>query len=218
MKTILKVLVGSRAHGLASETSDYDYKSIYILPTSEILSIHGAKKYKTVVNKENKDETIWELGHFLKLAIKSNPTVLEVFFSPVEMATEEAIELVSLFSSIWNSIDARNSYLGYARSQKRMLTQKKGNLKKVSVAYLRVLFQGYELLSTGRISVNTDNTEIGETLKNWKFSNFDVNEVLKECDIMENRLLEAFKANPDKKTNVKEVNNFLLKVRQNNWL
>jgi predicted nucleotidyltransferase len=34
---ILKVLVGSRAHGLANEQSDYDSRSVYVTSTKEIL-------------------------------------------------------------------------------------------------------------------------------------------------------------------------------------
>jgi len=43
-KIILKVLVGSRAHGLANKDSDYDYRAVYVLPTSKILSL--GYKYK----------------------------------------------------------------------------------------------------------------------------------------------------------------------------
>ena len=41
---ILKVLVGSRAHGLADEDSDYDYRGVYVNATTDILSI--GHKYK----------------------------------------------------------------------------------------------------------------------------------------------------------------------------
>jgi predicted nucleotidyltransferase len=33
MKQILKVLVGSRAHDLYTEDSDYDYRGVFIYPT-----------------------------------------------------------------------------------------------------------------------------------------------------------------------------------------
>mgnify|MGYP001501964861 CR=1 FL=1 len=38
---ILKVLVGSRAHGLSTETSDYDYRGVFVQPTETILSLGG---------------------------------------------------------------------------------------------------------------------------------------------------------------------------------
>ena len=47
MSTILlKVIVGSRAHGLAGPESDYDYRGVFLHPTSHILSI-GAKPKQT---------------------------------------------------------------------------------------------------------------------------------------------------------------------------
>lgn len=81
-KLILKVLVGSQAHGLASPDSDYDYRGVYVIPTEEILSLNY--KYKGSHWMEGKeDQTSYEIGHFLSLAIKCNPTILEVFKAPV---------------------------------------------------------------------------------------------------------------------------------------
>ena len=37
--TILKVLTGSRAYGLDTPESDYDYHGVYVTPTSELLAI-----------------------------------------------------------------------------------------------------------------------------------------------------------------------------------
>ena len=81
-KIILKVLVGSRAHGLADENSDYDYRAVYVVPTSKILSIN----YKYVANtwiEGKEDNTAYEIGHFLKLACNCNPTILEVLKAPI---------------------------------------------------------------------------------------------------------------------------------------
>ena len=103
---ILKVLVGSHAHGLATEGSDVDYRGVYVSPTSEILSLSNTKvrgKNTHWVEGENEDATSYELGHFLFLALKCNPSILEVFMAPrvdsgfQPHATRLGIELRELF-------------------------------------------------------------------------------------------------------------------------
>ena len=79
---ILKVLVGSRAHKLDDKDSDYDYRSVYVTPTSNILSLN-AKYSKTNWIEGNIDNTSYEIGHFLHLATKCNPTIMEVFKTPI---------------------------------------------------------------------------------------------------------------------------------------
>ena len=52
-KEILKVLVGSRAHELHNKNSDYDYRGVFVLPTSEIFSlnykIHNVEKINNLI-------------------------------------------------------------------------------------------------------------------------------------------------------------------------
>lgn len=83
-KTILKCVVGSYAHGLATEKSDIDYRTVYVTPTSELLKL-GVGPYKgtTWIEGETEDNTAYEIGHFLHLSSKSNPSILEVFKAPI---------------------------------------------------------------------------------------------------------------------------------------
>jgi len=75
---ILKVLVGSHAHGLATAESDFDYRAVFVQPTSEILGL-GHKAQNNQWIEGDIDNTSYEIGHFLFLATKSNPTILEGF-------------------------------------------------------------------------------------------------------------------------------------------
>ena len=46
MPKILKVIVGSHAHGLATSKSDFDYRGVFVVPTVDLLKI-GPKTKET---------------------------------------------------------------------------------------------------------------------------------------------------------------------------
>ncbi|MGH7204248.1 MAG: DNA polymerase beta superfamily protein, partial [Candidatus Levyibacteriota bacterium] len=112
---ILKVIVGSQAHGLATQKSDTDYRGVFVIPTSELLKL-GNKVHFTSWNEGSDDDTSWELGHFLNLAIHCNPTILETFLAPTDersTLSNYGKELRELFPFIWNSADVKAAFIGY---------------------------------------------------------------------------------------------------------
>lgn len=80
-KLIFKCLTGSRAYGTQTETSDWDYKGVYVQDADEILSF----KYQEQT-EFGKDEIHYEVRRFLQLAQSANPTILEMLFTPPELA------------------------------------------------------------------------------------------------------------------------------------
>ena len=76
---ILEGICGSQAYGLANEDSDQDVKGIYVAPTTEVLSLPPFNPGETI-DHTDPDWTYHELGKYLSLALKANPTVLEVLF------------------------------------------------------------------------------------------------------------------------------------------
>lgn len=222
-KEILKVLIGSQAHGLATPESDFDYRAVFVVPTSEILKIGGDPKSKSWI-EEKEDNTSWEIGHFLRMAVKCNPTILECFLAPqmpyADTGHEHPLgdELRALFPYVWNSKDVANAFVGYGLQQrKRFLDDRENRVNKFAVAYLRSLYQGYELLTTGTFTIRIVDTEIGEMLVRWKRGEFDVGEVIGTCHEWEQKCKKAFADNPSKETNMGPVNAFLLKIRKENW-
>ena len=224
---ILKVIVGSQAHGTATPKSDFDYRGVFIVPTSEILKLGGhTEQTNWIEGKE--DNTSWEIGHFLNMATHCNPTVLETFLAPDVDLGEAAYtqglhligeELTALFPYIWNSNDVKNAFVGYGINQrKKFLDNKDDREAKYASAYLRVLYQAWELLSTGTFSVSMKDTKIFNTLLRFRNEEYTRGEVIQTCFEWETNVLKAFKANPDKKTNVEPVNEFLLKVRKEFWI
>lgn len=153
---ILEAIVGSKAHGLSTPTSDEDVRKVYIVQTSELLKVN-VQRYDGVSSTDGKlDETNWEIGHFLSLATKSNPTILEIFKSPVKFESRTGKELKNLFPYVWNFNGVKNSFLGYSHDQrKRWFDDREALVRrnKYAVAHLRVLLQGIELLNNGDFSV-----------------------------------------------------------------
>jgi uncharacterized protein len=235
MQTILKVVVGSQAHGLAGPNSDYDYRGVFVVPTSELVGL-GKKIDNTSWIEGQEDDTSWEIGHFLNLAVHCNPTILETFLAPLAVDQkgngEWAVEgnykwingLRSLFPYVWNSKDVMNAFIGYGLNQrKKFFDDKDKRAAKYAVAYLRVLYQAEELLKTGTFTVRIADTEIGETLKKWKaMSSVEIldkhsGEVIEQCLYWEKRVREAYEKNPNKQTDIKPINDFLLEVRKEFW-
>lgn len=224
MLEILKVVVGSQAHGLATPSSDYDYRGVFVAPTSEILRI-GGTVHETNWSEGQEDNTSWEVGHFLKMATKSNPTILETFLAPWAIKDEIGYpayligqELRDLFPHVWNSTDVLNAFIGYSHNQrKKFLDKKDARQEKYAAAAARVLYNAYELLTTGTFTIRIADTPVGDTIRRFKNGQFTHGEVMQHIEDWENKVREAYKENPNKETNLEAVNEYLLKVRRLNW-
>lgn len=215
--TLLKVIVGSRAHGLHTKDSDYDYRGVFLVPTSEILRLGGTPKQTSWIEGAV-DDTQWELGKFLVLATKCNPTILEVFKSPVIASNETGREMLTLFDDVWNTRDVRNAFVGYGLNQrKKFLDDKDGRGGKYAAAYLRSLYLGCQLLSIGDFNVNMKDSPIYDKLMAWKYGDYEIGDVMQTCYEWTKKIDEVFTERSPKETNTDAVNDFLLSVRQKNW-
>jgi predicted nucleotidyltransferase len=226
-RVLLKVIVGSQAHGLATPESDFDYRGVFLVPTSEILALGNTKIQQTNWIEGKEDDTSWELGHFLNMATHCNPTVLETFLAPLDPKWEleaspkdlwYAGEIRSLFPYLWNSNDVKNAFIGYGFNQrKKMLEEKDKRPHKYAAAYLRVLYNCYQLLSEGTFSVDLRGTPVYETVKKFKMQEFTMGEVIDACYTWQTRIEDVFRKMTPKEADLKPVNDFLLQVRKENW-
>lgn len=233
---ILRTLCGSRAYGLHNEDSDYDYHSVYLVPTVRLLTLDS--EVKAAVKIEGDDDSVaWELTHFLKLATKGNPTVIETYVAPRIEIPHQRLG-VSDYDNVWIGNMLRdtfklvlskhaifNSFRGYAASQ-FYHAERKGETNprrqlKAAVAYMRTMYQGTMLLYDG--TYNTilppdfvaflrqyrEATEWTEYL-NEKF--------LENREMAEVELVHAYdKSKLPDKPNLEEINNFLIRVRRQAW-
>lgn len=186
----------------------------------------GSVKQHTQWIEGNEDDTSWEIGKFLLMATKCNPTVLECFLAPqVEPVSVVGTAIQKLFPHVWNSVDVRNAFVGYGLNQRKKFLDNHGIMhkdktlrpNKYTVAYLRTLYQGWELLTTGTFTVRIRETQIGPILENWKNGIYSVGDVIELSTFWENRVEEAFLKEPNKKTNLDPINDLLLNIRKDYW-
>ncbi len=230
--TIMKCLVGSRAYNLANEFSDIDTKSVFLWPTSRLLEIGPEPKIKQTI-REDEDNMSMEVEHLLRLGLSSNPTILELFKSPILESDniKMAEELRSLFPYVWSSKGIYNAYTGYSHSQQKRMFNESNAFKersKLAVAHLRVLIQGIELLRTGTFSVevlNKYDVLIGlkehhawnAYLMDVKNGVIDIGQIINTSELLKAELEKAYQENPNKEKNLEPVNDFLINIRRNYW-
>ena len=209
---ILKVLVGSRAHGLATPDSDRDFRSVVVIPTEDMFTL-GFKPPGTQWTKGQADETAWEVGPFLSLAVQGHPLVLETFFAPIEQADAWGHRLRALFPLVWSAEKAFESFVNYAHNQRqKFLDKKDGRPGKYGAAYLRVLQNLCELLETGTFPVSIADTDWGSHIRSIKEGHFRTGDVIEEGEalLMKSRQLLTGCSH---QTDLSAVNSFLIDLR-----
>jgi len=71
---------GSHAYGLATPKSDRDIGGVFIIPKETLFGLRS--EYVEQVDDERHDTVFYELGRWVELLMKSNPTALESLFIP----------------------------------------------------------------------------------------------------------------------------------------
>jgi len=155
----LRVVVGSRAFGLDTDASDTDRRGFWLPPAEAQWSLWGVPEQ---LENEETQETYWELRKFLTLALKANPNVLEVLYSPhVEYASPLALELLEMRSAFLSTL-VYQTYNGYVMSQFKKLEADLRNHGadstvrrwKHAMHLLRLLLSGITVLKEGEVLVH----------------------------------------------------------------
>ena len=135
---LFETIVGSQAYGTNVETSDVDFKFVYILPIDYILGTGYVEQLNVT-----KDITGWEIKRFLELLGSNNPTVLELISSPDDciQSKNPLFDLIIQNKTNFITKQAKNSFGGYARQQivKAKGLNKKQNWEKDKVTRKDVL-------------------------------------------------------------------------------
>lgn len=233
---ILKTLIGSRAHGLWKENSDYDYRIVYVANTSDILSLDYKNSARSIILGQD-DNCRYEIGHFLMLALKNNPSILEVFVAPqvgedVIIYRQDAVSsyydsrqninvtdrLRGLFKNVYDPKQAFNAFTGYANSQRKKLLDNHMNRRnKFATAYIRTLYNLIDLLETGTFSLKVEDRDRLIILKQLKYMEFHNGFVIDKAEQLTEEAKKLLDKAENKEYNPSIVNEFLIDVRRLYW-
>ncbi len=165
LNILLRGVVGSRAYGLDHITSDVDRMAVYAAPTRQLLGLGPAPESITT---SAPDVVTFELAHFLRLALGSNPNVTDLLWLPAglyETTTMIGMELVRMRQKFLSRPGVHYAYLGSAKRlfEKLKIGNKAEDSKnkrqkqaKTARHLARFLHQGLHLYATGRLIVRLD--------------------------------------------------------------
>nr|WP_239565447.1 nucleotidyltransferase domain-containing protein [Brevibacillus fulvus] len=154
------VLAGSHGYGMATETSDIDLRGIAYPPPE---AVFGLQTYEQTTLAEP-DTVIYSLPKFVRLAMKGNPTLLEMLFAETEhwlICTEEG-ERLRAHRHLFLSKRVFYSFGGYAYKHLQKLSAQADNPSasyhgKDASHLIRLLQCGIELLQEGALRVKREN-------------------------------------------------------------
>ncbi len=153
--TILAVVVGSRAYGLAGPGSDHDRRGVYAAPTALFWSLD---KPPTHLDGPAAEQFSWEIERFCTLALQGNPTVLEVLWSPLITQLTADGELLLATRPAFLSRRVADTYGAYARDQLKRVDARRRRTgetnHKQAMHMIRLLLAGAHVLRSGDVLVD----------------------------------------------------------------
>jgi len=217
--TILKVLIGSRAYGVHDDDSDYDYRSVYVRDMVDTVKMEFkvTGREELVKTDIGVDSVGYELGHFIALASKSNPTILEILRAPIVEANEDGKELQSLFPYLWSKENAFNAFVGYGYDQrKKLLKNQDGRKNKYAVAYVRTLYNLINLFTYKTFDVKIEDPRMMRIIRRFKSGGFTTGELI---DLTEDMIEEAKMMGDacDQEQDMTKPIDFLIRMRLKYW-
>lgn len=163
---LLSGIVGSTAYGLNRPGSDIDRLAVFAAPTNSTFSLTG---YPETVVTRDPDTAFHEAGKYVRLALAANPTITELLWlDNHETTTRFGQQLIDLRSAFLSGPRVKDAYLGYARSQFARLRDRndgtfssdtKNRARKHARHMARLMRQGYDLYTTGMLTVRVDNPD-----------------------------------------------------------
>lgn len=219
---MLRVLIGSQAHGLARPDSDYDYREVFAIPTRELLQVPVRNRPKDAWSAENKytdDEAGWEIAKLLEMVMQGHPNAVEVLFAPVEDADGDGRSLLELRPHLLASGNFLRSTLGYAQNCRNKLLAK-GQIErevKWKGTYLRVLHAGRDFLTTGIMPVRVDDTEWGPLVRRALTNEISIGEVVDIGLRLEDEMRALAGVVVPAEPNLGAVNEWLAELRKRRW-
>ena len=164
---LLLGVTGSTAYGLSHEGSDVDRLGIYCVPTEELFRLGFNQGKASHVLTDPDDVQLHEIGKYVGLVLKGNPTVTELLYLESHEFVDPRVEpLIAMRSKLLGQHTVKAAYTGYAVAQAKRLGSRakagqKGfnsDLAKRTAKHgrhcFRLMLQAEQLLTSGEITVD----------------------------------------------------------------
>ena len=213
---IYRCIVGSRAYGLANEASDEDIRGIYQAPAERLWSLYKPPPQVETL-QDGEDVVLWELERFLELALKANPNVLEVLWSPMVVEANETAEELRGLRRAFLSKHLYKTYSGYVLSQFRRMEnsmKRTGTFKaKHAMHLIRLLLSGLHVMSTRELLIDVG--EHREELLRIRTGEVAFEEIKRRAMEIDGEFQMAFEATElPEQPDFERVNDFLIRARR----
>ena len=117
---VVETMVGSRAWGLADETSDVDVRGIFVAPFQWTTGLATAPE--DLVSLDG-SATFWEAGKAIRQALRADPNTLETLFVEGARANDEIGSWILAEREAFVSVEIYGTFGRYALSQLKKLSQ-----------------------------------------------------------------------------------------------
>lgn len=219
---LLRGVVGSTAYGMAREGSDVDRLGVFAYRTDAFWRLDSLKQTHVDL-APLPDMTEHEIAKYLTLALKCNPTIMELLWLPLagyEIRTAIGEELRRMRAAFLSEKGVRNAYGGYAKEQANRLAQRNAegkdgfssDTKKRTAKHarhcFRLLEQGRELLETGELTV-----QVKDPTVYWRFDNMPVKDILAAFEEADREFQAVVSVLPDSPDRTR-VDAYLYRVRR----
>jgi hypothetical protein len=154
---VFRVMLGSRAFGLATESSDEDRRGVFLPPAEWHWSLTKPPEQVEFFG-DGVEEIDWEIEKFVRLALQANPNILETLWSPVVLHCDETGHELLAIRTAFLSRHIYRTYSGYVLSQFRLMKRgfatDRRYKPKHAMHLIRLLHSGIHALREGDIRVD----------------------------------------------------------------
>jgi uncharacterized protein len=110
---IFETIVGSKAYGLDTATSDTDIRGVFVLPKDMFYSLD----YVPQVANETNDIVYYELRRFMELLSKNNPNIMELLNVPEKCILQKHAIMNRIQAGMFLSKLCEQTFANYAYTQ-----------------------------------------------------------------------------------------------------
>ncbi len=110
---LFECIAGSKAYGLDGPNSDTDIRGVFLFPKKDFYGFG----YQSQIADETNDTVYYELGRFVELLLKNNPSMLELLATPPDCVLHKHPLMERLRPERFLSRKVKDTFGGFAFSQ-----------------------------------------------------------------------------------------------------